>query len=267
MTRSLPTPSTVVGYRQDGRPIYPVLDASADDASNDETSVNLSQKHLSTLMAREKDQGGRAAVRTLVDKLGFSSASALEEFVTSARESEQERLTQTQRREQLLVEREEAAAAREAAAPAREQDASRRTVLASAGVAWHDLDDAVVLLRVADDADGAVLNDAVEALKGRRPELFARPAPPPPPPHEAWHGRCRAWWRPSAGATCPSRRRRPYSWRSWPGNGSSPRPALCLGLTPQSELPARGPRPALFSWTAPPSGECATAPHHQEDTA
>ncbi|MGX1668544.1 hypothetical protein [Streptomyces sp. NPDC055400] len=167
----------MLGYRRDGRPIYPVLGASADDASNDEDSVSLSQKHLSTLMAREKDQGGRAAVRGLVDKLGFSSASALEEFVTGARQTEQERLTEAQRREQVLVEREEAAAAREATVLAREQEASRRTVLASAGVAGHDLDDAVALLRVAEGVDDAVLSDAVQELKDRRPELFARPAP------------------------------------------------------------------------------------------
>ncbi|MFF8961914.1 hypothetical protein ACF1BK_04020 [Streptomyces globisporus] len=177
MTRSLPAPSTVLGYRRDGRPIHPVLGASADDSSNDETSVSLSQKHLSTLMAREKDQGGRAAVRTLIDKLGFSSASALEEFIIGARESEQERLTEAQRREQSLVERKEAAAAREAAALAREQEAVRRTALASSGVAGHDLDDAVALLRVPEGADDAVLNDAVQALQDRRPELFARPTP------------------------------------------------------------------------------------------
>ncbi|MCX4666506.1 hypothetical protein OG453_07460 [Streptomyces sp. NBC_01381] len=176
-TRSLPAPSTVLGYRRDGRPIYPMLGASADDSSNDETSVSLSQKHLSTLMAREKDQGGRAAVRTLVDKLGFASASALEEFVTGARQTEQERLTEAQRREQALAEREEAAAAREATALAREREASRRAVLAGAGVGGHDLDDAVALLRVAEDADEAVVSDAVQELKDRRPELFARPAP------------------------------------------------------------------------------------------
>ncbi|MFE6739052.1 hypothetical protein [Streptomyces tubercidicus] len=70
-------------------------------------------------MAREKGQGGPAAVRNLVDKSGFSSASALEEFISGARQAEQERLRETQRREQALAEREEAATAREAAALAR----------------------------------------------------------------------------------------------------------------------------------------------------
>ncbi|MGD3109448.1 hypothetical protein [Streptomyces sp. YGL11-2] len=181
MTRSLPTPSTVLGYRRDGRPIYPVLGASSDDSSNiDEATVNLSQKHLSTLMAREKDQGGRAAIRGLVDKLGFSSTSALEEFINSARQTEQEQLTETQRREQALAEQEKAVLAREATAVAREQEAVRRALLVGAGAVGRDLDDAVALLRFADDADEAALEDAVQELQGRRPELFGQPARPSP---------------------------------------------------------------------------------------
>ncbi|MGW6021219.1 hypothetical protein [Streptomyces sp. NPDC055099] len=180
-TRSLPAPSTVLGYRGDGRPIFPVLGASPDDDSNgDEAAVSLSQKHLSTLMAREKDQGGRAAVRSLIDKLGFSSASTLEEFITAVRKAEQEQLTETERREQALAEREQAALARENAAVAREREATRRTLLASAGATGCDLDDAVALLRVADNADETAFGEAVQELKDRRPELFAQPAPPAP---------------------------------------------------------------------------------------
>lgn len=176
-TRSLPAPSAVLGYRRDGRPIHPVLGASPDDGSNsDEATVSLSQKHLSTLMAREKDQGGRAAVRGLVDKLGFANASALEEFIASARKAEQERLSEAERREQALAEREQAAVARERAALAREREASRRAVLAGAGASGRDLDDAVALLRIPDDADDSQLAEAVEGLKDRRPELFIQPA-------------------------------------------------------------------------------------------
>ncbi|RNL73171.1 hypothetical protein EBF04_23880 [Streptomyces sp. I6] len=56
----------MLGYRRDGRPIYPVLGASSADPSNDDATLTLSQKQLNTLLAREKDQGGRAAVRALV---------------------------------------------------------------------------------------------------------------------------------------------------------------------------------------------------------
>lgn len=173
MTRTLPDPNIALGFRRDGRPILPVLGASSEDPSNDEAPLSLSQKHLNTLMAREKDQGGRAAVRTLVDKLGFSSASALEEFITEARHVEQEQLTEAQRREQALAEREQAALARESAAVAKEREASRRSVLVSAGVAGLDLDDALALLHVTDDLDNPALEEAVQDLKGRRPELFA----------------------------------------------------------------------------------------------
>ncbi|MFI6089540.1 hypothetical protein [Streptomyces sp. NPDC051218] len=172
MTRSLPTPRTVLGRRQDGRPIYPMLGASSDDPSNDEVTVNISQKQLNTLMAREKDQGGRAAIRTLVEKLGFANAGALEEHLVGVRQAEQEQLSEAERREQALAEREKAAAAREAAALARERDAARRAVLSGVGATGHDLDDAVALLHAPDDADGEALANAVQELKARRPELF-----------------------------------------------------------------------------------------------
>ncbi|MGB8946476.1 MAG: hypothetical protein WCD21_40515 [Streptomyces sp.] len=173
MTRSLPTPRTVLGHRRDGRPIYPVLGASPDDPSNDEATVSISQKQLNTLMAREKDQGGRAAIRTLVEKLGFANAGALEEHLAGVRQAEQEQLSEAERREQALAEREKAAAAREAAALARERDAARRAVLSSVGATGRDLDDAVALLRTPNDADGEALAGAVQELKARRPELFA----------------------------------------------------------------------------------------------
>ncbi|MEN8649066.1 hypothetical protein ABCR94_00050 [Streptomyces sp. 21So2-11] len=177
MTRSLPDPSTALGYRQDGRPIFPILGASSDDPSNEEASVTISQKQLNTLLAREKDQGGRAAVRGLVDKLGFSSTSDLTDFISGQRQAEQEQLTEAQRREQDLDLREKAAIAREAGALTRERDATRRAALAGIGATGHELDDAAALLRVADDADPATVSEAVQELKTRRPELFTT-APP-----------------------------------------------------------------------------------------
>ncbi|MEU0166824.1 hypothetical protein ABZ214_15360 [Streptomyces iakyrus] len=177
MTRSLPDPQVLIGHRRDGRPIFPVLGASSDDASNDEVQVTLTQKQLNTLMAREKDQGGRAAVRGLVERLGFSNAVALEEYVGAQRQAEEQQLTEAERREQELAEREKAAASRESAAIAREREATCRALLAGFGATGTDLDDAVVLLRAPDDADPAALQEAAEDLKSRRPELFgAAPA-------------------------------------------------------------------------------------------
>lgn len=183
MTRSMPAPRTVLGYRRDGRPIFPVCGASPEDPSNDEATVSVSQKQLNTMMAREKDQGGRAAVRSLIEKLGFSNTAALEEYLAGVRQAEQDRLTETERREQAVIEREQAALAREAAAVAREREAARRAVLVSAGATGPDLDDAVSLLRLPDDADPDALAEAVQELSQRRPELFgssARDIPPAP---------------------------------------------------------------------------------------
>ncbi|WP_433547176.1 hypothetical protein ACQPZG_20385 [Streptomyces sp. CA-294286] len=177
MTRSLPAPHSVLGYRRDGRPIFPVLGASPEDESNDEHNVTLSQAKLNTLLSREKDQGGRAALRALAEKLGFSSTSDLSDYVSGQRQAEQEQLTEAQRREQLLAEREKAAVAREAQALSRERDAARRALLAGVGALGRDLDDAVALLRVPDDADESAVGEAVQDLKSRRPELFS-PAPP-----------------------------------------------------------------------------------------
>ncbi|WP_369387177.1 hypothetical protein AB5J72_05820 [Streptomyces sp. CG1] len=172
MTRSLPDPCVPVGHRRDGRPIFPVIGASSDDASNNEVPISLSQKQLNTLMAREKDQGGRAAVRGLVERLGFSNAAALEEFVSAQRQAEDKRLTDTERREQEIIAREKAAAAREATAVAREREATCRALLAGFGATGADLDDAIVLLHAPDDADAAALREAADELKSRRPELF-----------------------------------------------------------------------------------------------
>ncbi|MEU3049022.1 hypothetical protein ABZ705_21370 [Streptomyces sp. NPDC006984] len=177
MTRPLPDPHTVLGYRRDGRPIYPVLGASSADPSNDDATLTLSQKQLNALLAREKDQGGRAAVRALVEKLGFSINTDLTDFVTRQRQTEQDQLTETQRREQDLTTRENAIAAREAQAAAREREASRRAVLAREGSTGEDLDDALTLLRIPDDADDTAVSTAVHELKTRRPELFRASAP------------------------------------------------------------------------------------------
>lgn len=187
MSRILPSPTAVLGFRRDGRPIFPVLGASSDDPANSpDAQVTFGQQQLQHLMAREKDQGARAGARALVDRLGFASAAELEQFVTAQREAEKQQLTEVQRREQELTAREAAAGQREAQAIAREREAVRRAALAGLGATGTGLDDAVVLLRTPDDADDAALAQAAQDLRQRRPELFgpatAGPAPVPPAP-------------------------------------------------------------------------------------
>ncbi|MFH8635487.1 hypothetical protein [Streptomyces goshikiensis] len=185
MARILPSPTAVLGFRRDGRPIFPVLGASSEDPSNSpDTQVTFGQQQLQHLMAREKDQGARAGARALVDRLGFASAAELEQFVTSQREAEKQQLTEVQRREQELTAREAAAGQREAQAIAREREAVRRSALAGLGATGTGLEDAVVLLRAPGDADDVALAQAAQDLRQRRPELFgpASPGPAPVPP-------------------------------------------------------------------------------------
>lgn len=187
MSRILPSPAAVLGFRRDGRPIRPILGASPEDPSNTpDPQVTFGQQQLQQLMAREKDQGARAGARALVDRLGFTSASELEQFVTAQREAEKQQLTEVQRREQELNAREAAAGQREAQAIAREREAAKRAALAGLGATGTGLDDAVVLLRASGDSDDAALAQAAQDLRERRPELFTprqtTPTPTPPAP-------------------------------------------------------------------------------------
>jgi hypothetical protein len=196
-----------LGFRKDGRPIYPILGASPDDPSNGGvggtgeggggTPISVPQDELSRLFAREKDQGRRAGVRDLVAQLGFDSQKALTDFVQAQREAEQERkaaeqarLSEVERREQAAAERERQAGERESAAALRERDAARRAVLVNLGAAGDGLEDAVALLTrdIEPDADDATLAQAADDLKRRRPELFAQGRSPAGPPSGAPSG-------------------------------------------------------------------------------
>lgn len=192
MTRpSLPNPLAPVGYRRDGRPIYPILGASPEHDLNkpneDPAAGGVTQDDLSRLLAREKTQGGRAAVKKLLDGLGFADTEKLTEFVTATRDAERAALSEVERREQAAQDKLHAAEAREAQAVARERAAIRRAVLAGLGAAGEDLDDAVLLIDRAldgqDDADEETVTAAAEQLAERRPELFGtgRVTVPPAP--------------------------------------------------------------------------------------
>ncbi|MGW7572402.1 hypothetical protein [Streptomyces sp. NPDC054765] len=183
MVRPLPTRSPV-GYRRDGRAIYPILGASSEDETNDqlddgaedggqEQQVRVTQDRLGKMLTREKAQGERAAIKRLLSTLGFDTPKALTEFVTAQREAEQAALSEVERREQQAAERELQAARREELAAERERAALRRAALVSLGAEGNDLVDAERLLAVDDeDAEEPQIQAAAEALRARRPELF-----------------------------------------------------------------------------------------------
>jgi hypothetical protein len=187
MTRpSLPAPLTPVAYRQDGRPIYPILGASAEDPSNqppDDGPKTFTQDQVSALLAREKQQGGRTAVKELLEQTGFADATALAAFIQDKRDADKAALSELERREKAAADKEEEASRAVASAVARERAALRRAALVALGATGDDLMDAEQLLTAPDDADDQVLVEAAKALAVRRPELFGAPresAPPAP---------------------------------------------------------------------------------------
>ncbi|MGW2320106.1 hypothetical protein [Streptomyces sp. NPDC001680] len=190
MVRPLPARHPV-GFRRDGRPIYPVLGASPEDETNDqlgdagdggpEPQVTVTQDRLGKLLTREKAQGERAAIKRLLATLGFDTPKALAEFVTAQREAEHAALTDVERREQALADLELQAARREELAAERERAALRRGALVALGASGEDLADAERLLISDADADETQIQAAAEALRARRPELFGEIRTPPVP--------------------------------------------------------------------------------------
>lgn len=142
----------------------------------------FTQAEVEALAAKEKAQGKRSAAKEFAEKHGFGSIEDAEAFIAAARKSQEDALSEQEKREKALADREAAAEAREKAAAARERNANRRATLAGLGATGDDLEDAAALLRVPDDADDTAVTDAAAKLKERRPELFgATPAPAAPP--------------------------------------------------------------------------------------
>ncbi|WP_192342150.1 hypothetical protein [Streptomyces sp. VITNK9] len=193
MAAHAPLPSTApLGFRKDGRPIHPILGASADDPSNGGIGgtgegtggppVRVPQSELSGCSPGRRIRGAAPGCGTSC-QLGFDSQKTLTDFVQAQRDAEQERkaaeqarLSEVERREQAAAERERQAGERESAAALRERDAARRAVLVNLGAADDGLEDAVALLTrdIEPDADDTTLIQAADDLKRRRPELFAQ---------------------------------------------------------------------------------------------
>ncbi|KDN85596.1 hypothetical protein [Kitasatospora cheerisanensis] len=156
--------------------------APAQPPAADPGSALITQDTLSRLLAREKDQGSRAGVKKLVTDLGFADVAALQTWVEAQRTAQQAALTEVERREQAAAQREQEAIQREQEALDRLNQAVRHAALSRLGATGQNLDDAIRLLAVPDDADQQAVADAAAALAQRRPELFAQAAPVTPPP-------------------------------------------------------------------------------------
>lgn len=150
-------------------------------------TVSMTQDELTALAAKEKDQGKRAGARQALEDFakehGFGNVDDAKAFIAAARKSQEDALSEEEKRRQELEKREQDLVQREAAAAARERAAARRSVLVGLGATGDDLEDAAALLRVDDDADDDTITQAAQQLKERRPELFgATPAPSTLPP-------------------------------------------------------------------------------------
>jgi hypothetical protein len=186
-----PSPFSPVFYNDGGDPDPATPPAADPPKPGPPPTRTFTQDEVTSLAAKEKAQGERAGARRALEEFaaeyGFSNVDDTKAFIEAARKAEQDALSEREKREQALAKREQQLAEREAAAVARERDANRRAVLVGLGATGDDLDDAAALLRVADDADDAAVQEAAAKLKERRPELFGvtPPAPqttPPPAP-------------------------------------------------------------------------------------
>lgn len=228
--RPRPVPGTIVGY-VNGRPVHVIAGGSGEDApalnpatdpstdpatppptptpkdvqdrktdqgkeGDDEETVTVTQRRMSLLLTREKDQGRQAALRALAADAGLDpdtvDAAALKQALADAKKIKDAQLSDEQRRDAELAQREQDLAAREAAAEkaaaaaeAKLREAARSAQLVSLGATGQDLEDALLLLTKAleddPDADEATVAKAAAALKKRRPQLFGVPAAPDKP--------------------------------------------------------------------------------------
>ncbi|WP_392892362.1 hypothetical protein [Streptomyces sp. LN699] len=86
-------------------------------------------------------------------------------FIEEGRKAKEAQMSEHEKKERELADREAKAEAREKAAEARERAANRRAILVGLGASGDDLEDAAALLRVPDDADEAVLQEAADKLR------------------------------------------------------------------------------------------------------
>lgn len=174
--------------------------AQADEPGDVEEQVTVTQKRLSLLLTREKDQGRQAALRALATDAGLDpdtiDATQIKQLLAEAKALKDAQLSDEQRREADYTQREQAIAAKEAEtakalAAAQQQlaEAHRTSALLGLGASGADLEDALVLLDKAlkdtPGADAEAVAEAAKDLKKRRPGLFGTPEPvrrsPAPP--------------------------------------------------------------------------------------
>lgn len=136
---------------------------------------------LQRIMATEKRQGKKAGQTALLTELGFDSLDDAKAFVEKNKQAKPPKKKTGENDDDEAAtaaarERETAAEKRERLAAEKERKADLRGALRDAGVSRDDLDDVHALLDREVDAeyDEDELEEAVEALKERRPSFFGQ---------------------------------------------------------------------------------------------
>lgn len=163
----------------------------------DDEKVTFTQRRLNTIMASEKEEGRRAALRALAESAGLNpdqiDLNQVGQLVKEAGEANRQRMTDIERREadaqaaadaaaQKVADAEQKAAAAQALA----FEAQQQMALIRLGANPDDLADVTALLRndlaSVDQPTEEQIREKAEALKARRPADFGGTVPQPLPP-------------------------------------------------------------------------------------
>ncbi|MFG2276679.1 hypothetical protein ACGFNY_43845 [Streptomyces chartreusis] len=208
-TSTIPSPAEVAARAGQQPPTPPVPPPAAQPAvSPEDEKVSLTQRRLNVIMRDEKEEGRRAAFRSVAEAAGLDpetfDPAKFGDIFKQAEQARQQQLSEEQRRAEELQRREQAIQADQtkleqerAALKASQEALVREQALIRLGavdvsddkgtVTAPNLQDALAMLerdlRDTPDADQAAVATAAEALKKRRPELFGSvPAPQTLPP-------------------------------------------------------------------------------------
>lgn len=208
-TGTIPSPAEVAARAGQQPPAPPVPPQAAQPAvSPEDEKVSLTQRRLNVIMRDEKEEGRRAAFRSVAEAAGLDpetfDPAKFGDIFKQAEAARQQQLSEEQRRTEELQRREQAIQADQtkleqerAALKASQEALVREQALIRLGavdvsddkgtVTAPNLQDALAMLerdlRDTPNADAAAVATAAEALKKRRPELFgAAPAPQTLPP-------------------------------------------------------------------------------------
>lgn len=137
----------------------------------------FTQEQVNEFTAAEKEQGRRAALKDVQDKLGVPLEEA-EKMLKDFKKAQDDAMTEVEKREKTAAEREAAAEARAQASVDRERKATAQLALITAGVRQDRLEHAVDSLapKLEPEEDGTFSEDkakkAAEKFKSTVPELF-----------------------------------------------------------------------------------------------